>query len=88
MADPAVSGSATLIFSTYCRRTELSVIYQNRAAAQERLENLQLAITDLEASIGLNNRYRNFCIQESYVVPVLFPLKFSILDRYLQYWYR
>ena len=72
MADPAVSGSATLIFSTYCRRTELSVIYQNRAAAQERLENLQLAITDLEASIGLNNRYRNFCIQGKLAVIIVY----------------
>jgi hypothetical protein len=32
------------------------VIYQNRAAANERLENFDLALQDLQASIDLNNR--------------------------------
>jgi hypothetical protein len=39
------------------RRTELSVIYQNRAAAKERLEELDQALVDLQTSIDLNNRY-------------------------------
>jgi hypothetical protein len=32
------------------------VIYQNRAAANERLEDFELALQDLQASIDLNNR--------------------------------
>jgi len=32
------------------------VIYQNRAAAKERLEELDLALQDLQSSIDLNNR--------------------------------
>jgi hypothetical protein len=36
----------------------MAVIYQNRAAANERLEKLDEALKDLESSIGLNNRYR------------------------------
>ncbi len=32
------------------------MIYQNRAAANERLEDFELALQDLQASIDLNNR--------------------------------
>ncbi len=32
------------------------MIYQNRAAANERLEEFELAMQDLQASIDLNNR--------------------------------
>jgi hypothetical protein len=38
----------------------MAVIYQNRAAANERLENLEEALKDLESSVGLNNRYNGF----------------------------
>jgi len=39
------------------RQVELSVIYQNRAAAQERLENYEAGLKDCDESIKLNNRY-------------------------------
>ncbi len=32
------------------------MIYQNRAAANERLEDFELALQDLQTSIDLNNR--------------------------------
>ncbi len=35
------------------------MIYQNRAAANERLEDFDLALQDLQASIDLNNRLAN-----------------------------
>jgi import receptor subunit TOM70 len=39
------------------RMSELSIMYQNRAAANERLEKLELALQDCDLSIQNNNRY-------------------------------
>jgi len=39
------------------RQVELSVIYQNRAAAKERLEKYEEGLSDCDESIKLNNRY-------------------------------
>merc|ERR1712128_86441 len=39
------------------RQVELAVIYQNRAAANERLENYEDGLKDCDESIKLNNRY-------------------------------
>jgi len=39
------------------RRVELAVIFQNRAAAHERLDRLQESLQDCDESIKLNNRY-------------------------------
>ena len=39
------------------RMSELAVMYQNRAAANERLEKLDLALEDCNLSIKNNNRY-------------------------------
>jgi hypothetical protein len=50
------SNSIFYLWLSCSRRTELSVIYQNRAAASERLEDFELALQDLQASIDLNNR--------------------------------
>lgn len=38
------------------RRVELAVIFQNRAAAHERLDRLQESLQDCDESIKLNNR--------------------------------
>ena len=39
------------------KTSDLSIMYQNRAAAQERLENLESALQDCQESLRLNNRY-------------------------------
>eukprot|EP00090_Calanus_glacialis_P042689 TRINITY_DN7568_c0_g1_i1.p1 TRINITY_DN7568_c0_g1~~TRINITY_DN7568_c0_g1_i1.p1 ORF type:complete len:527 (-),score=139.62 TRINITY_DN7568_c0_g1_i1:104-1630(-) len=39
------------------RQVELAVIYQNRAAANERLEKYEAGLKDCDQSIKLNNRY-------------------------------
>ena len=39
------------------KKTDLSIMYQNRAAAQERLEQLESALQDCQESLRLNNRY-------------------------------
>jgi len=39
------------------RMSEVSIMYQNRAAANERLEKLDLALKDCDSSIKNNNRY-------------------------------
>lgn len=39
------------------RKAELSIIFQNRAAANERLEKLEEAVGDCTESIKLNNKY-------------------------------
>ena len=38
------------------RKSELSIIFQNRAAANERLEKLEEAVGDCTESIKLNNK--------------------------------
>ena len=38
------------------RKTDLSIIFQNRAAANEKLELLEEAVKDCSQSISLNNK--------------------------------
>ena len=38
------------------RMSELAIMYQNRAAANERLENLDAALKDCKFSLKNNNR--------------------------------
>jgi len=53
------------------RMSELAVMYQNRAAANERLEKLDLALEDCNLSIKNNNRYAKALDREAKVLKKL-----------------
>eukprot|EP00088_Acartia_fossae_P027010 TRINITY_DN2779_c0_g1_i2.p1 TRINITY_DN2779_c0_g1~~TRINITY_DN2779_c0_g1_i2.p1 ORF type:complete len:510 (+),score=122.95 TRINITY_DN2779_c0_g1_i2:43-1572(+) len=50
------------------RMSELAIMYQNRAAANERLENLDAALKDCEFSLKNNNRYGKALDREAKVL--------------------